>query len=402
MATDPRVHGGVYLDFDLEVMSMPPAASRIGESTRLADRLAIQTVLAAFPPETVDRVLETTGRIEQRRRLLSARTTVYYVLTMGLFPGASYEEVARRLFDARSWGEGSSRPVSPPSKGAIYKARARVGWEPVRALFEDACAEVLSLGTAPLWLAGRRVIAWVAASFALAASPANQRVFSGRPDLQRGPELCVETLVLAGSGALLSASVGSCAEGAIGSVVEGAFAPLQRDMLCVGRLSSNEGLTAWPSAARSGAQLLWGVPGPLALRVRTPLSDGSYLATTSQLIADDREPLVRVIDLAGSGEGREADAPSRLLTTLLDPHEVTAGALERVFALCAAEPSPLERLQSVPGERAVLRSKAPDGVVQEAYGHLCLHHVAARVSPSRSGQSIGSGRLSFPLTVQNP
>lgn len=380
-----------------------PAGSRIKGPLRLADRLAIQTMLAIFPAEAADRALEVTGRIEQRRRLLSARTTVYYVLAMNLFPKASYEEVGRRLFDARSWAEGKPGPASPPTKAAIYKARARLGWEPLRELFKGACAEVNSLGTAPVRLAERRVVTWVAATFMLRASAANVAAFPGQRNSHGEPELCVEALVLAGNGALISASVGPCANRGTAGVVEDVLASLDQDMLCVSRLRSSEALSAWSAATRGGAQLLWGLNEPLPLRVRTPLPDGSYLATTAQhLLAGDGEPLVRVIDLTGSDEARAANEPSRLLTTLLDPREAPADVLERVFTLCAAEPSPLERLHAMPGERAVLRSKAPDGVVQEAYGHLCLHHVVARVSTSRSGWSIGSGRLVFPLAVQSP
>lgn len=374
-----------------------PAGSRTEVSPRLADRLAIQTVLAIFPAEVVDRALEATGRIEQRRRLLSARTTVYSVLMMSLFPEASYEEVAQRLFDVRSWGEDTYGSVSPPTKAAIYKARVRLGWEPLRELFRGACAEVNSLRTVPVCLADRRVVTWVDATFMLRASPANVSAFPRQRNSPGEPELCVEALALAGNGALISASVGPSANSGIAGVIEDAVASLEHDMLCVSRLRSAEALSSWSSATRSGAQLLWGLNEPLALRVRTPLPDGSYLATVAQhLLAGTRESLVRVIDLTGSSEARTAEAPSRLLTTLLDPHKAPIDALKRVFTLCASEPSPLERLQAVPGERAVLRSKAPDGVVQEAYGYLCLHHVLTRLWTSRSGgQSAAGGSFSL-------
>ncbi|MEU9319523.1 transposase domain-containing protein [Streptomyces sp. NPDC048295] len=47
------------------------------------------------------------GRAEKRRRLLSARFTVYFVLAMCLFPQADYLEVPRLLKTSdpglRSW-----------------------------------------------------------------------------------------------------------------------------------------------------------------------------------------------------------------------------------------------------------------------------------------------------------
>lgn len=47
------------------------------------------------PPELVDRVVSEAGRSEKRRRLLSARFTVYFVMAMCLFPQADYLEVLR-------------------------------------------------------------------------------------------------------------------------------------------------------------------------------------------------------------------------------------------------------------------------------------------------------------------
>jgi hypothetical protein len=47
---------------------------------------------AAFPPSLVDSVLASTGRVEQRSRLLPARLVVYFVLAMCLFSGQGYKE----------------------------------------------------------------------------------------------------------------------------------------------------------------------------------------------------------------------------------------------------------------------------------------------------------------------
>ncbi|MGW2370643.1 transposase domain-containing protein [Streptomyces sp. NPDC001667] len=59
------------------------------------------------PPEVVDRVVGEAGCVEKRRRLLSARFTVYFVLALCLFPRVDYLEVLRLLKTAdpglRSW-----------------------------------------------------------------------------------------------------------------------------------------------------------------------------------------------------------------------------------------------------------------------------------------------------------
>ena len=76
-----------------------------------------------FPPALVDEVLETTGRVEQRHRLLPARVVVYFTLAMCLWADEGYEEVARLLVgglkgmgpggEGRGEGRGGCRPREP-------------------------------------------------------------------------------------------------------------------------------------------------------------------------------------------------------------------------------------------------------------------------------------------------
>jgi Insertion element 4 transposase N-terminal len=84
-----------------------------------------------FPPELVDRVVAEAGRGERRHRLLPARVVVYYVLAMALFAESSYEEVMRQLVEGLAWESGWRQAWEVPSKVAIYKARQRLGSEPL-------------------------------------------------------------------------------------------------------------------------------------------------------------------------------------------------------------------------------------------------------------------------------
>jgi len=72
---------------------MPRAGQvRVAEGERLTDRVALGVLTATFPRSVVDSVIESTGRREQRNRLLPAHLVVYYVRAMTLFPSSSYEE----------------------------------------------------------------------------------------------------------------------------------------------------------------------------------------------------------------------------------------------------------------------------------------------------------------------
>lgn len=46
-----------------------------------------------------------------------------------------------------------------PSKLAIFQARARLGAEPLRALFSRVAAPLAEPGVASAWVAGRRLVA---------------------------------------------------------------------------------------------------------------------------------------------------------------------------------------------------------------------------------------------------
>jgi transposase IS4-like protein len=106
----------------------------------VVDRIALGALTSTFPPELVDRVLEQTGRVEQRRRLLPARVVVYYVLALALFASSAYEEVMRCLVEGLGWARPARRgrqtwPHWQPHwhvPGAAALGRPAPGWVPNR------------------------------------------------------------------------------------------------------------------------------------------------------------------------------------------------------------------------------------------------------------------------------
>jgi Insertion element 4 transposase N-terminal len=86
-----------------------------------------------YPPDLVDRVVAACGRT-QRRRLLPARLVVYFVLALALFSPAPYLEVLRHLTEGlRDLGRWGSWRM--PAKSSLFRARERLGAEPLRVLF---------------------------------------------------------------------------------------------------------------------------------------------------------------------------------------------------------------------------------------------------------------------------
>jgi Transposase DDE domain len=83
--------------------------------------------------------------------------------------------------------------------------------------------------------------------------------------------------------------------------------------------------------------------------------------------------LVRVIDYT-LDDGRKNPQAYRLFTTMLDPHQAPATELAAAYTHRWEIELTFDELKTHQrGPRTVLRSKSPDLVLQEIWGHLCCH-----------------------------
>jgi len=138
------------------------------------------------------------------------------------------------------------------------------------------------------------------------------------------------------------------------------------------------GFELWSQAAATGADLLWRVKASVRPRHVDDLPDGSWLAEirpTSGAHRGKRAPLrVRVIDY-DLDPLRTDDEPYRLLTTLLDSDAAPAADLAAAYTQRWEIESAFDELKTHQrGPRMILRSKSPDLVQQEIWGHLCCHY----------------------------
>jgi hypothetical protein len=375
---------------------------------RLSDHISIGVLTRVFPPELVDRVVAEAGRSEQRHRLLPARVVVYYVLGLALYSSSSYEEVVRMLVDGLSWASEWQQPWSVPSKGAISQARTRLGSEPLRALFEQVARPLAGSRTAGAFYRDWRLVSIDGTCLDVADTPANDAQF-GRPGSGRGegvgafPQLRLVGLGECGTHALINVATGpyktgeqTLAAGVLGGLTEG--------MLCLADRGFY-GFGLWNRARAAGAELLWRTKSAHRLPVTERLSDGSYL---SELFAssDKRRSdgvTVRVIEYEIEDPARaHTQERYRLLSTILDPERAPASELAPLYAQRWEFEGALDELKvHQRGPRVVLRSKTPDGVIQEAYGHLCVHYAIRWLMHA---VAIGSGhdpdRISFTRTLR--
>jgi hypothetical protein len=374
---------------------------------RLSDHISIGVLTRVFPPELVDKVVADAGRTEQRQRLLPARVVVYYVLGLALFSQCSYEEVMRMLVEGLSWADGWSRPWSVPSKGGLFKARMHLGSEPMRALFEAVASPLATERTRGAFYRTWRLMSIDGTTLDLADTEANDAHF-GRPSSGRGegvgafPQLRVVGLGECGTHAMIDAAVGSYRTSEKRLVPE-VFRSFRPEMLVFADRGFY-GFELWGQAAATGAALCWRTRTDLVLPVEERLADGSYL---SKVYARADRPhdgtAVRVVDYGLVDPGRgESDTSYRLLTTILDPKAAPANELAALYAQRWEFESSLDELKSHQrGPRIVLRSKMPDGVVQELYGYLCTHFAIRWLMHQVATESdTDPDRLSFTRTLR--
>ncbi len=331
-------------------------------------------LLRAFPRGVVDDVLGELELHEDRRRLLPAHLVVYDVMAMGLFPHEPYEQVMRSVSAGVTWALGTTATSGFPGKVALAKARRRLGHQPLRALFEWAARTPFGPLGAPATVGGRAVATLTSRCLDLADTAANAAAFgpAGNAAGGGGPRLRVVGLVESGTRVVLDAALGPPAFGVRALTASLARSLRPGDLVVLDRGCVSPRLL---DAARSvGADLLWPADPMTALEPGERFADGSYLTTlhTKTSTARPRESalVVRVIERAAGAPG-----PHRLMTSVVDPDALAAPALIGLAASPRGMDAVFEALNpDRGGERLAVRSKTPDGVLQEAYGLLCLYH----------------------------
>jgi len=359
---------------------MPRSGWRKSESDRrLSDLVSVGLLMKVFPPQVVDAVIAECGRTEQRRRSLPARSMAYFAMGMALHSEGSYEDVLALISDGLAWAdrqEGSGRLAN---KAAISHARDRLGPEPLARLFQRVAVPLAGPDTPGSWLAGRRLVAIDGTCLDLADTPANDAHF-GRPGVNKGersafPQARVIALAECGTQAIFEVVIGpyTSSEPVLSGQLLGR---LSAGMLCLAGRGFYS-FTAWQTARGSGADLLWRVKDNLGLDPVQELPDGSFLAEVFDSKTDRRREhpaRVRVIEYSIE-DGRDRAGPYRLITTLLDPDEAPAAELAAAYSQRWELESAFDELKTHQrGPRAVLRSKSPDLVIQEIWGHLCCHY----------------------------
>jgi len=389
----------------------------IAAGVRLTDRVGIGVLSRLVSRDLVDEVLAETGRREKRSRLLPAHVVVYFVMAMAVFRDG-YEEVMRRLVGGLQFMRAWQKDWQVPTTGAISQARERLGEAPLKALFEKVAEPLAVPGTPGAWLGSRRLMAIDGVKLDIPDTPANVEGF-GRPagaTRRPFPQIQVIGLAECGTHAVIAAEIGTVSVGE--REIAGKLAPALGPGMLVIADRGFFSFQLWAEFMATGADLLFRVASGVRLPRGEELPDGSYLSEiSSRLVRGShyRIPLsaagdprrathipVRVVEYTVTGNAgvRESEA-FRVLTTIMDPDEVTASEIAAAYherweyeiALKEIETQMLE-----PGSG--LRSKSPELVRQELWGLLLAHYAIRSVmAEAAASAGIDPDRLSFMRSI---
>jgi hypothetical protein len=357
---------------------MARTAATLPTGNRITDFVSVGVIARTFPLAKVRSVLSETGRASRRERDLPAHVVVYYVITLALFMNASCREVLRCLLEGVRWLSDGAGPLKVTTKGGITQARARLGFEVMRRLYEDVVRPIATQDTKGAWFKRWRLVSLDGSTLDVADDPALEAAF-GRPGAGHGesafPQVRIVSLVENGSHVLFGAKVAGCDTSELALTRE-VLPSLDGSMLCLADRNFF-GFEMWKLARETGAALVWRIKQGRDMPQDERLADGSYLSRVypGDKTAKRKSPgiKVRVIDYRLHGVA-DAEPMYRLVTTILDPAEASAQELAALYHERWEIETVFGELKThLRGSKIILRSKTSDLVRQEIYGLLMAH-----------------------------
>jgi hypothetical protein len=388
----------------------------IDDMGKLTDHVSLGVLTKIVPRYVVDEILAETGSVEKRSRLLPAHVVVYFVLALSLFTDG-YEEIIRRLVHGLRFARTWSKEWKVPTTGALSQARARLGEEPLQALFETVAVPVAKAGTPGAWLRRWRLMAIDGVMIDMPDTPENREVFDKPQGGTRRPFPQSRTVGLTeiGTHAVVAVKIGTIRTGEreLAGALIGSITP---DMLVV----ADRGFYSfdlWRDYRSTGAELLWRVSATVRLPVLEVLPDGSYRSEitnqarvsktriSADKIADIRLAThisVRVVEyrVEGHAESGEPSETFRIVTTITDPDQATAAELADAYHQRWEIESAFREIETYLRQGKGIRSKTPAMVRQEMYGLFITHYaIRAFMAEAADTVEIDPDRISFTRTL---
>ena len=358
-------------------------------------------------PEMVQLVLSGCHAWEDREQCLNMYTMLYWLMALALYPllcqRAVYSKVVSGL---RLFYPDLAKQV--PSKSAFSYRRAQLGVAPAEWLFALCARPRATEQTPGAFWKGMRLMAIDGTVDSVPDTEDNRAFFRYSTDDETShspfPQVRLVLLIECGTHLITDVELSGCRQGEISSARELLARSLGPDMLLLwdSGFHSSELIFL---ACKAQAHVLGRLKSNVLTKPVKRLADGSYLT----YIYEDQDHhrgerrLVRVISYTFTDERvPSAGQTHRLMTTLLDPELYPAQELAVLFherwhvELVFDEVKTHLRLAA-----RTLRSRTPEGVVQEVYG-LLLAHIAIRTLMLEAATSAGVAptQLSFTGTIR--
>src|SRR6266852_2772674 len=115
---------------------MARTVAELPSGSRITDYVSLGVIAKTFPSSKVLAILEATAKSSVRHRDLPAHVVVYYVIALALYMQSSYREVLRCLLEGLQWMAGPATGLKVTGKSGISQARTRLGWTPIKELYD--------------------------------------------------------------------------------------------------------------------------------------------------------------------------------------------------------------------------------------------------------------------------
>jgi hypothetical protein len=372
----------------------------------------IEHILASIPKDYVQKALTETNKHSRKERLLPSLAMMHFPILLGLFMPLAYGEVFKNLRNAYEWF-GLEPPEKFPTEGAMCKARQRLGYEPLEALFKHVVSKQVLPESPNAYYNNLLITAIDGCVFDVEDSQTN--AIFGYPQNQNGagayPQVSCVALVNLYTRSLMDVEFGTAAGTGEQTIARGILNRLKAGTLNLAdRLYPS--YEAWRVASTTGAHLLWRVKSDFRLDAIEELKDGSYLARLYKYDENrkrivDESIIVRVVEYnlmikKDKKRAKKSKETYRLITTLLDPEQAPAEELATLYPLryFTSEGFNKEIKTILRAPRIVLRSKSPAMVIQELYGlFLAQHAVRLFMEASAEKADVEPTELSFKHAV---
>jgi hypothetical protein len=344
-------------------------------------------------PDWIDAALAATGTATVRRRRLPAEQVIWVVLGMALFRDRTIEDVVSKL-DLALPGSGGT-----VAKSSVSQARDRVGSQPLKWLFEHSAKTWATRSAAAHRWRGLSVYGIDGTTIRVPDSSENRAKFggqSGRNDSESGyPMLRLVALMVLRSHLLAACSVVGygvserrAADPLLASIPPHSLTVVDRGFFAASFLFDVEAGEErhWLSRARSVQ----------AFRVVKRLGKGDQLIEVDvrHEARHQRPDLPRTFQMRAIKYKRQGYAEQTLLTSLRDPKRFPAEeVIDLYHERWEIELGYDEIKTELLDRQETIRSRKPDGVLQEVWGILLAYNLVrleiegiakqARIEPTR-------------------